>query len=123
MITCIVVDDSRGIVEGFSDILCLLGLEVVGKGYDGMNAVNLYKEHRPNIIFCDVNMPKYDGFYAVEKIKDFDPDAKIVIVTADFTLETQQRMKDICVTAMIYKPFDQSEIRRVLLEEYQIKTQ
>ena len=119
MITCIVVDDSRGIVEGFSDILCLLGLEVVGKGYDGMNAVNLYKEHRPNIIFCDVNMPKYDGFYAVEKIKDFDPDAKIVIVTADFTLETQQRMKDICVTAMIYKPFDQSEIRRV--EEHQIK--
>jgi len=122
MISCIVIDDDKNITAVFEDILDLMGLQVVGIGYDGAEAVELYKNHRPDVMFVDINMPKYDGFYAIEKTKEIDPNAKIIVVTADFTQDTQQRLEDLCVTALIYKPFDQIQIRKVLLEEYKIKT-
>lgn len=121
MISCIVIDDDKNITAVFEDILELMGLNVAGIGHDGAEAVELYKKHRPDVMFVDVNMPKYDGFYAVEKTREYDPDAKIIVVTADFTKETQQRLEDLCVTAIIYKPFNQMQIRKVLLEEYKIR--
>ena len=117
MINCIIIDDSKAIISAFTDMLELMGLEIVGKGYDGLDAVTLYKEHKPDLVFTDVNMPKYDGFYAVEEIKKFDPNAKIIVVTADFSSDTQERMNKLGVTGIISKPFDQSEIKKVLFEE------
>ncbi|MFB5605957.1 MAG: response regulator, partial [Nitrosarchaeum sp.] len=64
-----------------------------------------------------------DGFYAVEKIMTLDSDAKVVAVTADFTLETEERLKKMNVSAIIYKPFNQMQIRQILLEKYKIKIQ
>ena len=122
MISCVIVDDDKNIRDVFTDILELLGLKVIAKGNDGNEAVNLFIEHRPDLLFIDINMPKYDGFYAIEKIREFDPNAKIVVVTADFTQETQNKLEELRTTAVIYKPFDQLQIKRILLEEYKIKT-
>lgn len=104
----------------FSDVLEFMGLEVLALGYSGSDAVSLYKKHRPEIAFIDIMMPQTDGFYALEKIREFDPKAKVVAVTADITIETQQRLDDMNVTAIIYKPFDQNEIKKVLMEKYEI---
>ncbi|TBR11586.1 MAG: response regulator [Candidatus Nitrosotenuis sp.] len=122
MITCIVIDDDANTTKVFSDILELIGLRVVGKGYDGNDAVSLYKKHRPNVVFIDIVMPHADGFYALEKIREFDPNAKVVAVTADFTVDVERRLKELSVTAIIRKPFDQNEIRQVLIHKYQIST-
>lgn len=122
MISCVIVDDDKNIRDVFTDILELLGLKVIAKGNDGNEAVHLYSEHKPDLLFIDINMPKYDGFYAIEKIREFEPNAKIVVVTADFTQETQNKLEELGTTAVIYKPFDQLQIKRILLEEYKIKT-
>ncbi|MFB5606177.1 MAG: response regulator, partial [Nitrosarchaeum sp.] len=105
MISCIVIDDDVNTVRVFSDLLELLGLQVVGQGYAGQDAVLLYQTHHPDITFVDLVMPETDGFYAVEKIMTLDSDAKVVAVTADFTLETEERLKKMNVSAIIYKPF------------------
>ncbi|WP_268542284.1 response regulator [Candidatus Nitrosotenuis cloacae] len=120
MLTCIVVDDDKNTTKVFSDILELMGLQIVGQGYNGDDAVSLYEEHRPDIAFIDVIMPQKDGFFALEKIRECDPQAKVVAVTADFTLETQQELENMKISAIIYKPFNPNEIKRVLLEKYEI---
>lgn len=122
MINCIVIDDDYNITRVFSDILELMGLNVLACGYDGKEAAELYEKHRPDLIFTDIMMPRYDGFYGIEKIKEFDPDAKIVVITADVSSETYQKLKDLNVTAIICKPFDQSEIKKILMEKYKIST-
>lgn len=123
MISCIVIDDDYNITRVFSDILQLMGLEVLALGHDGKEAAELYEKHHPDIVFTDIMMPKYDGFYGIKKIKEYDPNAKIVAITADVSPETQDKLSNVLnVTALIYKPFNQIEIKKVLMEKYKINT-
>jgi CheY-like chemotaxis protein len=121
VVTCIIVDDDVNTTKVFSDILDLMGLHVVGTGFSGSEAVCLYKQYRPDVVFIDLMMPKTDGFYAIEKIRKIDPTAKIVAVTANLTLETSQRLEELKINAVIYKPFSIHEIKQAL-ELYKINT-
>jgi len=120
-VTTIVVDDDIKTVSVFSELLKILGLNVVAQGHDGKDAVRLYKKYMPDIIFTDIMMPENDGFYALEEIRKFDPHAKVVAVTADLTNETATRLEKLNISAVVYKPFDVEDITRVLFEKYQIK--
>lgn len=121
MITCIVVDDDVNTVKVFSDLLELIGLQVVGRGFSGSEAVCLYKIHAPDVIFIDLTMPKTDGLYAIKKILKFDPAAKIVAVTADLSLETYDKLIELKIKTIIYKPFSINNIKKAL-EQYNINT-
>ena len=121
VITCIVVDDDVNTLKVFSDILELIGLQVVGRGFSGSEAVCLYKIYAPDVIFIDLTMPKTDGLYAIKKILKFDPAAKIVAVTADLSLETYDKLAELKIKTIIYKPFSIHNIKKVL-EQYNINT-
>ena len=102
----IVVDDDRDTVEVFCEYLSIKGLDVLGKGYNGEDAVELYEKLKPDIVFCDVMMPQYDGFYALKKIRGIDPNAKVIMVTADMTSDTEEQLKELNATAVVYKPYE-----------------
>ena len=102
----IVVDDDRDTVEVFCEYLSIKGLDVLGKGYNGEDAVELYEKLKPDIVFCDVMMPQYDGFYALKKIRGIDPNAKVIMVTADMTSDTEEQLKKLNATAVVYKPYE-----------------
>ena len=104
--TALVVDDDSDAVEMFSDYLELKGLTIVEKCYDGKKAVQAYKKTNPDVVFLDVSMPEYDGFYALKKIREINRDAKVIMVTADFTQETKKRLKEMNPTDVIYKPYN-----------------
>ncbi|MDE1829477.1 MAG: response regulator [Thaumarchaeota archaeon] len=119
MITCIVVDDDVNTTKVFSDILELMGLQVLGRGFSGSEAVCLYMQFKPNVVFIDLAMPKTDGFYAIQKIRKIDPAAKVVVITANLTEETDKQLEDLKINSIIYKPFNLDEIKQVL-EQYTI---
>jgi CheY-like chemotaxis protein len=120
MVNCIVIDDDQDTVKVFCEILSMIGLDVLATGTDGMEAVELYERHKPDLIFVDLLMPKYDGFYAIERIRDIDPDAKIVIVTGDLRAGESYLLDSFNVTAVIYKPFDMHTIKRVLTDIFSV---
>ena len=102
--TAIVVDDDYDVVDAFSEYLEIKGIRVLGKGYNGKEAVDLYKKLKPDVVFLDVIMPDYTGFYALEKIKQINPDAKVIMVTADLTEETENKLVDLHASYIAYKP-------------------
>ena len=106
MISVIVVDDDRDTVEVFCEYLAIKDIKVLGRGYDGRAAVDLYKQHKPDVVLLDVMMPDYDGFYGLENIRKIDPNAKIIMVTADLTSDTEKKLIDLKASAMIYKPYE-----------------
>jgi len=120
--SAIVIDDDRVSIQLFRDILRMMNIQVLASGYDGKDAVRLYKKYRPDIVFTDILMPENDGFFALEEIRKFDSHAKVVAVTADLTDETATKLQKMNISAVIYKPYDTEDIRKMLFEKYQIKT-
>lgn len=106
MVKVIVVDDDVDTVEVFCEYLEIKDITVVGRGYNGKTAVELYEKYRPDIALLDVMMPEYDGFFGLENIKNINPDAKVIMVTADLTFDTEKKLKDLNASAVIYKPYE-----------------
>jgi len=105
MTSVIVVDDDFDTVEVFSEFLSLRNIEVLGKAYDGLEGLKLFEEKRPDIVFSDIWMPEYDGFYLLTNLKEKYPDSKIIMVTADLTSETDAKLKSSKADFVIFKPF------------------
>lgn len=113
--TAIVIDDDHDVADSFSEYLELKNINVLDRGYNGKDAVNLYQRLRPDVIFLDVMMPDYSGFYALEMIKQIDPSAIIIATTADRTEETENRLVELGASYIAYKPdeIDSTEIFEV----------
>jgi chemotaxis response regulator CheB len=108
MPTVIVIDDDFDIVEFVSEILMMHGINVLGKGYNGMEAVELYRKYRPEVVLLDMCMPVFDGFYAIEKIILFDHSAFIVAFTGLNSEKLQAITKEKKIT-ILPKPFKVEE--------------
>lgn len=114
MIRVIVVDDDKTIVSVFSEFLEIKGINVIGQGHDGKEAVDLYVKLKPDVVFLDVMMDKFDGLYALEEIKKIDSDANVIMVTADLSEDTYVKMTSLKATAIIFKPYEIDAIMKVL---------
>ncbi|SRR5579872_965875 len=109
-ITAIVIDDDIDTVSVLSDFLQLKGITVIEKGYGGLEAVKIYEKLRPDVVFLDVMMKKHDGFYTLQKIREIQSDAIIILITADITEETRIKLLEMKASAIIYKPYDINEV-------------
>jgi DNA-binding NarL/FixJ family response regulator len=98
----IVVDDDEDSSDAICQALEISGVNVIGKGFDGEQAYQLYKTLLPEIVILDMQMPNYDGAYALEKIKQDFPEAKVIVVTAFTDYKFEKAKAD----AIIYKPYD-----------------
>ena len=114
MITAIVIDDDKNIVDFFSEYLELKGINVIGKGYDGKQAVDLYIALRPDVVFLDVMMDGFDGLYALEEIKKVDHHANVIMVTADLRHDTHVKLTNLNASAVIFKPFEMDAVMHAI---------
>ena len=105
----IIVDDDEDLLETTSTFLELSEIEIKGKGYNGCDAENLYQQTCPDLVLLDMKMPDYDGAYAIKKIKAYDPNAKIFVLTGyvDYPFKKDE------VKQIFQKPYD---IKKLLLE-------
>ena len=112
--TAIVIDDNPDILSLFAELLELKDFQVIGTGRDGRQAVELYEQLRPDITFLDVVMPNTDGVYALDHIREIDPEAVVIMVTTDLSENTAKRLEDLNATAIIYKPFDINDLIKIV---------
>lgn len=79
----VVVDDSSFLAKEITEFLAnQLGLEVVGVGRDGNEAVDLFRAHNPDLITMDLTMPNKDGKAAIQEILAEFPGANILVISA-----------------------------------------
>ncbi|QEN06108.1 response regulator [Thiospirochaeta perfilievii] len=108
----LVVDDSVFVTKQISQILNSEGFEVVATAGNGEEGLEKYKELHPNIdvVTMDITMPKMDGVTALEKIMEFDKNAKVIMVSA---LGKQDLVKKALMTGAknyIVKPLDRKKV-------------
>jgi len=109
--TILLVDDDVDLLENTAYMIKSMGYDVV-TAEDGQDAVFKYKDILPSLTIMDVKMPKMDGFDAFFKMKAFDPDAKVVLITA-FAIDEKKHLKakSMSLITTLNKPysFDQLE--------------
>jgi len=110
----VVVDDSKFLVKQIVDFFQKdMGFDVLATGSNGDDAVELYRQHKPDLITLDITMPNKDGQQALKEILTDFPDANIVMISAvrgDSMLECME----IGAKAFIEKPlkFNDAEFVR-----------
>ena len=109
----IVVDDDEDTVRLFSEFLEEKGIKVVGTGYDGVTAIKLYKEKKPDVVLIDMMMPNGTGFYAIKKIQEINSKAKIIAVSGDSSYSTEEKLEKLSIP-LIQKPFNMEQILSVI---------
>ena len=113
-LTAVIVDDEQLARDELAYLLKSIGdVEVVAHGKNGLEAVNLVREHSPDVVFLDVQMPGLDGFGAIKKLLDKKvPLPQIVFATA----YDQYAVKAFEVNAIDYllKPFDKKRVAQAI---------
>src|SRR5581483_12021619 len=110
----LVVDDALFMRKMISGVAAEAGWEVVGEAANGVEAVALYKELRPDLVTMDLVMPEMGGLEALRLIRAGDPQARIVVVTA---LDQKQTLMDSIregAIDFIVKPFERQRILNLL---------
>jgi two-component system chemotaxis response regulator CheY len=80
--TVLVCDDAIFMRTMIADILSQAGYEIVGEAESGSQAVQRYRELKPDLVTMDIVMPDMGGIDAVREIVKQDPDAKILMCSA-----------------------------------------
>jgi NarL family two-component system response regulator LiaR len=82
-IRILVVDDENVVREGFVAILRLQpDLQVVGEALDGIEAVQMARKTKPDVVLLDLQMPKQDGLATIPKLKEMLPGCRILVLTS-----------------------------------------
>ncbi len=77
----IIIDDDPLVVESLKTIINVNDIDILAVGYDGIQAVKLYDQYRPDLILMDIRMEKMSGLDATKEILKIDPHAKILLIT------------------------------------------
>ncbi len=109
-LSAVIVDDEQLARDELSYLLKSMDdIDIVAQGSNGLEAVNLIKEHSPDLVFLDVQMPGLDGFGVIKKLLDKKISVPQIVFATAFD---QYAVKAFEVNAIDYllKPFDKKRV-------------
>ena len=109
MTKILVIDDERSIRNSLKDILQYEGHEVV-LAENGMEGLVSVKSEKPDIVFCDIKMPKMEGIEVLERIKEFSADTPVIMISGHGTIDTAIEAIRKGAYDFIEKPLDLNRI-------------
>lgn len=113
--TILAVDDDKALLPAIVDLLSMIGYHLI-TAEDGQAAVESYQSNRPDAVLMDRNMPRMNGVDAARQILNFDPGAKVVLLSGfdpggyDGIEETLLKQ----IRAYLTKPIQIKELSQVL---------
>lgn len=113
----LIVDDALIMRQRISDIAVEAGWQIAGEAKDGQEAVALYQIEKPDLVTLDIVMPKLDGVSALRQMIEYDPKARVVMVSA---VDQKEKLAE-CIRAgaidFVVKPFEKSSLQH-FFEKY-----
>jgi two-component system chemotaxis response regulator CheY len=109
----LIVDDSALTRRSLRQILETAGCEVV-EAENGLDALERYFLDKPDVVMLDLVMHGMYGLEVLQKIRELDPRARVVVVSADVQTSSQDMAGEAGAAAFINKPFDRTDILAAL---------
>lgn len=109
-----IVDDMPFMRNLLASILAMAGYTVVAEAADGSEAVELYRQHRPDITLMDMNLPGMDGIEATRRITAADREARIILCVIAGHDDVPESASLSCVRGIVVKPFKAEQVLEVV---------
>jgi len=109
----LLVDDSRVARMTLKKAIEEFGHEIICEAKDGLEGVEKYKELKPDLIICDVEMPNLDGYGLMKQVKEFNHDANVAIVSSVTNTQIVQKLLAQGAISVIKKPFKKVQIKKL----------
>ena len=110
----LVCDDSMLIRKKLKEVLKSCGCNNISEAANGQEAVDKYKESKPDLVFMDIIMPFKNGIEAVKEIIEFDSDAKVVMASSAGTKEHVKEAIKAGAFEFVQKPWEVEQINKIL---------
>jgi two-component system chemotaxis response regulator CheY len=106
----LIVDDAMIMRLRIREIAVKAGWEVVGEAADGIQAVEMFRNLKPDLVTMDIVMPLMDGVEALRTIRDEEPTARVCMVSAVNQREKLAECIRLGAVDFIVKPFEKSQL-------------
>ncbi len=118
-INIVIADDHSMIREGLKQLLELdENIKVVAEAPDGLEAIKMVKEYKPNILLLDINMPVLNGIDTLKKIRKDKMKVKVLILTIHNEVEYLIKAVDIGCNGYIMKDSNSELLRKAIYSVY-----
>ena len=116
-VSVVIADDQRLFAEALEAILSTDGrIRVVGRAADGQEAVDLVREHGPDIVLMDIAMPVLDGIAATEQIRDQSPETRVIVLTGSAATDDVSRARAAGAAGYVTKDQIAGDLVRAILD-------
>ncbi|MEE1216751.1 MAG: response regulator [Agathobacter sp.] len=106
----LICDDSILARKQMKDIINSIGSPTILEGSNGQQAIDMYKEHKPDLTFLDIVMPIKDGNAAIAEIMEFDSKATIFVASSVGTQSELKKALTAGASDFIQKPIDKNQV-------------
>lgn len=107
--TVLLVDDSGLARRGTRRILESAGYKVI-EAEDGLSALEQFALQRPSVVLLDLVMKGMYGLDVLTKLRELDPNAKVIIVSADVQTSSQDLVREAGAVGFLTKPVDAAQV-------------
>lgn len=114
MANVLIVDDSRTSRRMLKEIIIEMGHSVIEECPDGEVGFVKYKELNPDLVTLDITMPKIDGLQALQLIRNYDPNAKAIMITAAGQRDKMVQAVKYGASEFITKPYEKDEVIKII---------
>ena len=113
----LIADDQRLFAEALEAILSTDGrIEVVGRAADGGGAVELARQHLPDVVLMDIAMPVLDGFAATARIREQVPTARVIFLSGSDATQDISRAKAVGAVGYVTKDQIAGDLLQAILD-------
>ena len=124
MIKVLMIDDNVKLIEAVKEYFKNSDkIKIVDEAYDGFEGFNKIKENSSNydIVLLDLIMPKKDGLYVLESLKDNSISMKVIVETSYNQSEVIREVSEYGVNYFILKPFDLDDLEKKIVDSFKKK--
>lgn len=116
MIKAMLVDDEMLSVKMLEKLINWkqYGIDIVAEASDGLEAVEQFKKHQPNIVITDIRMPNLSGIEFIKKIREIDSEAEFILISAYAEFGYIKDAMRLGCSNYILKPIDELELEKTL---------
>ncbi|RXZ83745.1 response regulator [Paenibacillaceae bacterium] len=116
MIRALIVDDEPLIVDTLSNAIPWNrhSISLIGSADNGLSALEMVKEHKPDLILCDIRMPKMDGLSFLQQVNSLGNHCTVLMLTGFAEFEYARKAMQFGAKDFILKPINYMELDKVI---------